>query len=75
MKEFHLMFAKAENKKQLTQLLNDCYNEIVVEKVPSLEAVMFFDKYYNLNFGLVQLARLGRFIKSGKHKKEMELYV
>lgn len=74
MKEFHKVFAKATNKLQLAQLCKDAEKEIA-EGRSRLDSMMLFDEYYNLNFSLIELARLGKFIETGKYLQEFKRYV
>lgn len=75
MKEFHLVFAKAQhNIAQFEQLCRDSQHEMKHEKRGYLDSAMFFDKYYSLDWSYLEIARLGKFIKSGKYEHELKLY-
>lgn len=74
MKEFNIAFSKAHNKFQFVQLCVDSERELN-SGIGYIRCVQIFDKYYNLDFDLLQLARLAKFIKTGEYKKQLELYV
>lgn len=78
MKEFHILMdaaIKRNSVQQLKQLCNDSQNEIKYEGVGFLESALTLDKYYATKLTYTQISRLGRFIKSGKHKIEFTRYV
>ena len=74
MKEFHLIYAVAKNKQQFAQLCQDAMFEMNVEKRPRLASMELFKKYYNLNFSLLQLQRLAKFIQKGDFVQEFACY-
>lgn len=79
-KEFHEVLAKViENEfftvQQFVQICKDSYYEMNFEQVGFLESAMFFNRYYGLNWDYNKLGNLGKFIRSGKFNKELELYV
>jgi hypothetical protein len=40
-----------------------------------LDVVKFFERYYSFEWNVLQLRRLGSFVKAGHFRKEFELYV
>lgn len=74
MKEFNIALGKSRNKFQFVQLCLETERELN-SGVGYIKSVKVFDDYYNLNFDLLQLVRLAKFIKTGEYKKQLELYV
>lgn len=76
MKEFHLAFAKATtNKKQFQLLCQEAFIEMKFQKRGTIDTMLVFNNYYNLNFTLMELCRLGKFIESGEYRTQLERYV
>lgn len=78
MKEFHQLLEKAIERNSVPQLITlceDAHKEITVEKRGYLDSAMLFDKYYAMDWCLLSIGRLGKFIERGEYVTELERYV
>lgn len=81
-KEFHSLLDTVKQSQglfslpQLEQLCKETQFEMsqYVNKNRRLELMMFFERYYTLNWDYLQLLRMGTFIKSGGYRKVMDIY-
>lgn len=75
MKEFHIMISEAHiNRIWLSSLLLECELEPGKRPNDCYKVGKFLDRIFGLGFYGDSIMNLGKFVKSGKYKQQMELY-
>lgn len=75
MRKFNIMLSEAHiNRAWLTKLLSDCESELNRGKSTPYEVGAFLDRVFGLEFYAHSRIELGKFIKSGAYKQQLELY-
>lgn len=74
-KKFHLMLAEAHiSNSWLTKLLSECEAELNKGRSTPYQTGTFLDRSFGLDFATESRIALGKYIKSGKYKEQLQLY-